>query len=128
VRQRFLSAFLLALLATLSVAQAKPLVTVHLAAQLPHRLLRAGDIIHYTVEATNAGSSPAVALSLVAPVPKRTALLSAASCGASAINYRSPDGTWATRASAAAVAVRWSTRRPLAPHARLRCEYSVIVK
>lgn len=109
-------------------------------------VLKKGDLVRYTIVASNAGGKPAVALSTIGPVPQRTQYVDgSASQGAGALVEYSLDGkTFSARPTITVntsrgpvskpappdeyVAIRWTSQRPLSPKHVERFSYEVRVK
>ena len=109
-------------------------------------VLKHGDVVRYTILATNSGAKPAVALSTVGPVPQRMEYVggSASHAAGASVDYSldgktfSPQPTVTVNTSRGPVqkpaspdqyvAIRWTALKPLAPKARLRYTYEVRVK
>jgi len=143
--------------AGLSVALARPIVRLHLSGALLQQhdgrqvqkpidglVLKAGDLIRYSIVATNAGDSPALSLIPVGPIPKSTAYVPGSARGNDATLEFSLDGkTWSKKPmlsiqTAHGVvkkpadpvlykAIRWITKGALAAHKQLVFSYDVRV-
>ena len=100
--------------------------------------LKKGDLVRYTIVATNVGNTPALNVKTVGPVPKATQYVpgSASQLSGFSIEYTVDGKTWSahpTIESKAAtpaqyVAVRWVDHHALASHAMLKLAYEVRVK
>ncbi|HEY8298000.1 MAG TPA: hypothetical protein VIG32_08270 [Candidatus Baltobacteraceae bacterium] len=139
------------------VASARPVVRLHLAGTLVRQaggrvsekpidglVLKAGDLVRYTIAATNSGTSPALALVPVGQIPKATSYVpgSAHANGATPeftldgkswsprplLITKTPRGTISRPADPALYrAVRWISRHPLAANKRVVYSYDVRV-
>ncbi len=108
-------------------------------------VLKKGDLVRYTIVASNAGAKPAVALSTVGPVPQRTEYVGGTAFGQGALVEFSLDGKrFSTHPTIVVntsrgpvekpappeqyVAIRWTAQRALAPKHATRYSYEVRVK
>ncbi len=100
--------------------------------------LKKGDLVRYTIEATNVGNTPALNVKTVGPVPKATQYVpgSASQMSGVSIEYTVDGKTWSAHpmieskpaAPSQYVAVRWINHHSLASHAMLKLAYEVRVK
>lgn len=143
-----------------ALALARPDVKVHLTGALVQKntkgqistapigglTLHAGQIILYTIEATNAGSDAAFDFSTDGAVPARTRFVggSVSAPPATVVEYSLDGKTWSAHPTVALrtphgvvrrpasasqyVRVRFAAKRPLAPKASFRYSYEVLVK
>lgn len=109
-------------------------------------VLKKGDLVRYTIVASNAGAKPAVSLSTVGPVPQRTQYVggSASHASGASIEYSLDGKAWSAQPMvtvttdhgpvqkpadpAQYVAVRWLAQRALAPKQSVHYSYEVRVK
>jgi len=109
-------------------------------------VLKRGDLVRYTIVASNAGGKPAVALSTVGPVPARMEYVagSASHAPAASVEFSLDGKSFSAQPMVTVntsrgpvqkpadpeqyVAVRWVNARPLAPKQRVRYTYEVRVK
>ncbi|MGZ6196282.1 MAG: hypothetical protein ACXWNL_01340 [Vulcanimicrobiaceae bacterium] len=140
-----------------ALASARPVVKLHLkgvvvqqsegrTSQTPVEgvVLKAGDLVRYTIAASNSGDSPALKLTPVGPVPKATSFVpgSARAAGAFAeftldgktwsahpmLSTKTPNGIVAKPADPSLYrAVRWITKRALPPKSVFVYSYDVRV-
>ncbi len=138
-------------------AAARPVVTLHLTGVLIEQngdhttqkpieglVLKPGDRVRYTIAARNTGTSPAIALVPIGPIPKATSYVPGSAHAAGATLQFTLDGkTWSpnpmfTVKTAAGLAkrpvspslyraVRWVSHRALAPHKDVLFSYEVRV-
>ncbi len=106
--------------------------------------LKAGDLVRYTIVATNVGTSPAFKLVPVGPIPQATSyVLQSARGDDAAVQYTLDGKSWSARPAfsvktprrtlvkaadpALYKAVRWIAPRALAPHKTQTFSYEVRV-
>jgi uncharacterized repeat protein (TIGR01451 family) len=143
-----------------ALALARPDVKVHLSGALVQKTsggqakgtpiqgltLHAGDVVRYSIDATNSGDDAALDFSTVGPVPTRTQFVagSAAAPPATIVEYSLDGKSWSTRPAidvktahgvvrraaspAKYVAIRFTAKRALAPKATFHYSYEVLVK
>ncbi|MDQ2871827.1 MAG: hypothetical protein M3R35_01715 [Candidatus Eremiobacteraeota bacterium] len=137
-------------------AAARPVVTLHLAGTLLEQhngrmtqrtieglVLKPGDRVRYIISANNSGTSPAIALVPLGPIPKATSYVLGSAHGSGAAQFTLDGKTWAAKPelsvkTASGIvkrpadpslyrAVRWIARRSLAPHKNAVFSYDVRV-
>ena len=143
-----------------AVALGKPVIALHLTGvliakqadgrtvQIPvaKAVLKKNDLVRYTIAAVNRGTSAALRLVTVGPVPKGTSYVggSASPAPQTVLEYSLDGKTWSVRPTVAVktpqglvrrpapasayVAVRWRTSRALAPKAVFHYFYEVRVR
>lgn len=158
-RALLLSTALFACIAGTALAASHPIVKLQLsgamiagsgdkttATPLDKVQLKAGDLVRYTIAAKNAGSSPAVSLHTVGPVPSRTQYVagSATRPGGAKLEYSLDGKTFSAKPMvevntghgtvkkpadpAQYVALRWIAAKPLSPKGTILYSYEVRVK
>lgn len=143
-----------------SIASARPIVKLHFGGDVIRLvdghvkltpvqsagILKRGDRVRYTIDATNDGDSGAVDLITVGPIPKRTAFVpgSAHEIPGTAVEYSLDGKTWSVKPTivirtgkiakrkpadpSTFVSVRWLAKRTLMPKATFHYAYEVVVK
>jgi uncharacterized repeat protein (TIGR01451 family) len=140
-------------------ALARPAVNLHFSGALVQKVdgkvtrkpvqgltLHAGDIVEYSIDATNGGDQAALGFSSVGPVPAHMQYVSGSARAAqpAAIEYSIDGKTWSAQPmqvvktargeqrkpapASAYVSVRFTAQRPLAPKATFHYTYEVVVK
>jgi uncharacterized repeat protein (TIGR01451 family) len=141
------------------LAWARPLVSLHFSGALVQRVdgkvalkpvqgltLHSGDVVQYTIDATNGGNQSALGFSTVGPVPSHMQYVSGSAHAAqpAAIEYSIDGKTWSARPMqtvktargeerkpappSAYVSVRFTAGKALAPKATFHYTYEVVVK
>ncbi|HKU69015.1 MAG TPA: hypothetical protein VJP85_14690 [Candidatus Baltobacteraceae bacterium] len=141
------------------LAFARPAVDLHLRGALVQKIdgkvtrkpvqgltLRAGDVVEYSIDATNTGDQAAIGFSSVGPVPAHMEYVSgsAHAAQAAAIEYSIDGKTWSAHpfqivktpqgerrkpaAPGSYVSVRFTAKSALAPKATFHYTYEVVVK
>jgi len=108
--------------------------------------LKKGDVVRYTILATNVGNTPAVNVKTIGPIPKFTQYVpgSASQLGGVAIEYTVDGKAWSLHPTVEVktdrgtvkkiaepsqfTAIRWLDHRLLTSHATLKVAYEVRVK
>jgi uncharacterized repeat protein (TIGR01451 family) len=141
------------------IALARPVVNLHFAGALVQRVdgkvalkpvqgmtLHSGDVVQYSIDATNGGDQSALGFSTVGPVPAHMQYVSGSAHAAqpAAIEYSLDGKTWSARPMqtvktahgeerkpappSSYVSVRFTARTGLAPKATFHYTYQVVVK
>ena len=137
---------------------AKPHVALHLSGDLisvvdgktiakpvADVVLKKGDLVRYTIVATNEGGAPAIALKPADSIPKQSAYVAGSASGAGgSVEFSLDNKHWSARPTVTVqtahgpvtraadpstyVAIRWVVAHPLAPKHHVAYSYEVRVK
>jgi uncharacterized repeat protein (TIGR01451 family) len=159
-RGRALIAVLIFLLASPALAFARPDVKVHLNGAIVQKnakgqttlypvngvTLHPGQVIRYTIDATNSGSDAALEFTTAGQIPARTQYVagSVSAPQSTVVEYSLDGKSWSTRPAIAVktahgiarktakpsayVAIRFTSKSALAPSATFHYTYEVVVK
>jgi len=135
-------------------AEARPHVELHLTGTLlenghpgkttiDHAVLKAGDVVHFTVAATNNGDAPALKFQPQAMIPAHTTYVPGSARAQGTVEFSLDGKTWSqkpvlqTKTAAGVVtksadpslyrAIRWTASRTLAPKKTVLFSYDVRV-